>query len=92
MPPVSDAPDTAPRVCHATGMTRELRLAAAGIAPDVIARAQAAARLLTLEDVLGFAFAQRPAWELVDVVVQDEYTHDVIVQGPAPAFLVFDTT
>lgn len=73
-------------------MTRELRLATAGIAPDAIARAQAATRLDTLEDVLRFAFDQRPLWELVDVIVQDEYTHDVIVQGPAPAFLVFDTT
>jgi hypothetical protein len=46
----------------------------------------------TLEHLLQFAFAQRPAWELVDVIVQDEYTHDVIVRGPEPAFLVFDTT
>ncbi|HEX7840862.1 MAG TPA: hypothetical protein VF469_25465 [Kofleriaceae bacterium] len=73
-------------------MTRELRLATAGIAPDAVARAAAATRLDTLEDVLRFGFAQRPAWELVDVIVQDEYTHDVIVLGPAPAFLVFDTT
>jgi hypothetical protein len=42
--------------------------------------------------VLRFAFAQDPAWALADVIVQDENTHDVIVQGPAPAFLVFDTT
>jgi len=46
----------------------------------------------TLEDVLRFGFTQRPAWELVDVIVQDEFTHDVIIEGPAPAFLVFDTT
>ena len=32
------------------------------------------------------------SWELVEVIVQDEYTHDVIVRGPEPAFLVFDTT
>lgn len=70
----------------------ELRVAAAGIAPDVIARARLATRLGTLEDVLRFAFTQRPSWELAGVIVQDEYTHDVIVQGPAPAFLVFDTT
>jgi hypothetical protein len=77
-------------------MRRELRLATAGIAPEAIARAEAATRLDTLEDVLRFGFAQRPAWELADVIVQDEYTHDVIVDmivpGPAPAFLVFDTT
>lgn len=72
--------------------TRELRLATAGIAADVRARAELAIRLDTLEEVLHFAFAQRPPWELADVVVQDEFTHDVIVQGPGPAYLVFDTT
>jgi hypothetical protein len=46
----------------------------------------------TLEDVLRFGFTQRPAWELAEVIVQDEFTHDVIIEGPAPAFLVFDTT
>jgi len=63
-----------------------------GIAPEALARAAAATRLDTLEDVLRFGLAQRPAWDVVDVVVQDEFTHDVIVVGPAPAFLVFDTT
>ena len=63
-----------------------------GIAPEVLARAAAATRLDTLEDVLRFGLAQRPAWDVVDVVVQDEFTHDVIVVDPAPAFLVFDTT
>ncbi len=45
-----------------------------------------AARLDTLEDVV------RTGWELVDVIVQDEYTHDVIVRGPDGGYLVFDTT
>ena len=63
-----------------------------GIAPEVLARAAAATGLDTLEDVLRFGFAQRPSWEIAEVVVQDEFTHDVIVAGPAPAFLVFDTT
>jgi hypothetical protein len=74
------------------GGKTELRLVAGGLPADVRARAELATRLATLEDVLRFAFAQDPAWELADVIVQDEYTHDVIVQGPAPAFLVFDTT
>ena len=73
-------------------MTRELRTAGRQLAPDVVGRAAIATRLDTLEELLRFGFAQRPAWELVDVVVQDEYTHDVIIRGPAPAFLVFDTT
>jgi len=74
---------------------RELRLVAAGMAPELVARLSPAARLDTLEDVLRFGFTQRPAWELVDVIVQDEFTHDVVIEGPAgpaPAFLVFDTT
>lgn len=103
-------------------VTRELRLATAGMAPELVARLSLALRLDerseespvgwdltlpgsaggagdrarrgldTLEDVLRFGSAQRPAWALVDVIVQDEFTHDVIVEGPAPAFLVFDTT
>ena len=73
-------------------MTRELRIAAAGIAPELAARAAPAVRLDTLEDVLRFGFLQRPAWQIADVIVQDEFTHDVIVDGPAPLFLVFDTT
>jgi len=73
-------------------MVRELRIAGAGVPPDVAARAAAATRLETLEDLLGFAFAQRPPWELAEVIVQDEFTHDVIVREPGPAFLVFDTT
>jgi hypothetical protein len=73
-------------------VTRKLRVATEGMAPEQVAGLALAARLATLEDVIGFGFAQRPAWQLVDVIVQDEFTHDVIVAGPAPAFLVFDTT
>ena len=62
------------------------------MAPELIARLALAGRLETLEDVLRFGLAQRPAWELAGVIVQDEFTHDVILEGPAPAFLVFDTT
>ncbi len=67
-------------------------MSGAGVSPDVAARAAAATRLETLEDLLGFGFAQHPPWELAEVVVQDEFTHDVIVRGLEPAFLVFDTT
>jgi hypothetical protein len=39
----------------------------------------------SLEDLL--------AWnhDLVEVIIQDEYTHDVVMRAP-PAFLCFDTT
>ncbi|MEP6864444.1 MAG: hypothetical protein ABJE66_27730 [Deltaproteobacteria bacterium] len=47
--------------------------------------------LRSLEDVLAWAFAQRPPAELLEVIVQDELTHDVIVRHGAE-YLVFDTT
>jgi hypothetical protein len=71
-------------------MANELRdMCAVGV-PEVAVRLATQPR--TLEELLRLGFAQRPAWELADVIVQDEYTHDVIVRGPSPAFLVFDTT
>jgi hypothetical protein len=72
-------------------MTRELRVVGE-VSDELAARAGPATRLATLEDILRFGFAQRPAWEIANVIVQDEFTHDVIVAGPAPGFLVFDTT
>ena len=42
--------------------------------------------LTTLEDVI-----RRPGFTLLDVIVQDEYTHDVVVAAGA-VHLVFDTT
>ena len=46
-------------------------------------------KLKTLEEVLAWARALGHA--LVEVVTQDEYTHDVVVAAGA-RFLVFDTT
>ena len=77
---------------YSTGMTHELRVASVGLAPEAVSRVALAARLATLDEVVRFGFAQRPAWQLIDVIVQDEYTHDVIVGGPAAVFVVFDTT
>ena len=48
-----------------------------------------AAGLATLEDVLAWALPR--GYELLEVLVQDEYTHDVIVRAGA-SFVVFDTT
>jgi hypothetical protein len=73
-------------------ITRELRWVSVEATAERAARQAPATRLETLEDVLRFGLAQRPAWDVVGVIVQDEFTHDVIVVGPAPAFLVFDTT
>ncbi|HTR49475.1 MAG TPA: hypothetical protein VMJ10_02135 [Kofleriaceae bacterium] len=72
----------------------ELRVVAASLAESALAQLAPAARCATLEDVLAWVHAQRPPGELVDVVVQDEFTHDVIVRAPGviAAYLVFDTT
>jgi hypothetical protein len=45
--------------------------------------------LQTLEDVLAYGHPRK--WDVLEIVVQDEYTHDVIVATPS-GFLVFDTT
>ena len=71
-------------------MSRELRVVGE-VSGELAARAAPATRLDTLEDILRFGFAQRPVWELADVVVQDEFTHDVVVPWRGH-WLVFDTT
>ncbi|MSP60795.1 MAG: hypothetical protein EXR72_10720 [Myxococcales bacterium] len=48
-------------------------------------------RLGTLEDVLRWARAQSPPLEIVEVVTQDEFTHDVVFAA-RDGWLVFDTT
>jgi hypothetical protein len=49
-----------------------------------------------LDRVLRLARAATPPWQLVDVVIQDEFTHDVVlsVVGAAPTdpALVLDCT
>ena len=49
----------------------------------------AAQHLRTLEEATRWAFAR--GLELVEIMTQDEYTHDVVFAG-APHWLVFDTT
>ena len=56
------------------------------VGADAVAAHAGAARLDTLEDVL------RWGGDVLDVIVQDEYTHDVVVAGRDGAYLVFDTT
>ena len=43
-------------------------------------------QLSTLAEVV-----RRPELVLVDVIAQDEYSHDVVLHGPA-GFVVFDAT
>jgi hypothetical protein len=47
---------------------------------------------VTLADVIRWGLRQEPQRVVVEVVVQDEYTHDVIVPWAEPLHLVYDTT
>ncbi|HEV7766172.1 MAG TPA: hypothetical protein VGQ76_14300 [Thermoanaerobaculia bacterium] len=48
--------------------------------------------LETLEQVFRWGLARSPRVLPGDVVMQDEYTHDVIFTAPDGSTLVFDTT
>lgn len=52
----------------------------------------AAATLPTLEKAFRWAIAQQPPLRPADVVIQDEYTHDVLFAAVDGSFLVFDAT
>jgi len=47
--------------------------------------------LQTLEQVMNWAFGRKPPGELVSVVTQDEFTHDVVIKTAPDLWLVFDT-
>lgn len=44
----------------------------------------------TLAHVLPWGLAVRPQWQVVDVVIQDEYTHDIVLtqEGTQKALLL----
>lgn len=46
----------------------------------------------TMQDVLDFCRAQQPPRDLAGLVVQDEFTHDVILPLDEGLFAVYDTT
>jgi len=48
--------------------------------------------LRTLEAVVRWAFSLKPPRDVTEVVVQDEYTHDVVLSWTPSRYLVFDTT
>ncbi len=59
------------------------------------AAAEAALRgCATLADAIVVGLRLAPPWSVVDVVVQDEFTHDVVVapDGGDPAAIVLDCT
>jgi hypothetical protein len=48
--------------------------------------------LKTLADVLAWARSGGPAWSVAEIVTQDEYTHDVVLESAGQPYLAFDTT
>jgi hypothetical protein len=50
------------------------------------------ADLKTLERVFRWALTRQPRFTPGNVVIQDEYTHDVSFRAPDGSALVFDTT
>jgi hypothetical protein len=49
-------------------------------------------RLETLRQVLNWSMARSPRAEFVDVVIQDEYHHDVVVRISDVVYAVFETS
>jgi hypothetical protein len=52
---------------------------------------QTIAPFTSLQDVVRWTFSKTPPRDVSSVVVQDEYSHDVVVPW-GPRFLAFDTT
>ena len=46
----------------------------------------------TLADVLDWARSQRPPRTIHEIVTQDEYTHDILIELEPRLWLVFDAT
>ena len=49
------------------------------------------APLWSLHAVVQWGLAQTPSYMVVEVIIQDEFTHDVVVHA-GDVFLVFDST
>jgi hypothetical protein len=64
----------------------------AGLSEEALAALKAQlSPLTTLQAVVGWAFSLSPPSDVADVVIQDEYTHDVVLPWNR-VWLVFDTT
>jgi hypothetical protein len=55
-----------------------------------VVQASVTVKLATVEELLMWCRAHGA--EVVDVIVQDEYTHDLVVQQRSGTYLCFDTT
>ena len=70
----------------------ELRDLASLPAVERATLAREVAPLQTLADVVAWCARRQPPVAILNVVVQDEFTHDVVVALPDRRALVFDTT
>ena len=60
---------------------------------DVLAQLEPALReQRTLGDVLTWTRSQQPPRAVTEIVTQDEYTHDVVLEQAGRPYLAFDTT
>lgn len=50
------------------------------------------ASLTLFQDVVRWGFASSPPRDVTEVIVQDEFTHDVVMPWMEGSYLVFDTT
>ncbi len=63
-----------------------------GLSPEQrAALRQDVAPLGTLQDVVQWGFSHTPPRDVTNVVVQDEYCHDVVLPWRDGLYLVFDT-
>jgi hypothetical protein len=53
---------------------------------------EAIARHRTLSEAVAWGLAHTPPLVVADVIVQDEYTHDVLLPYRDGRFIVYDTT
>ncbi len=60
--------------------------------PELAALEAIVATQRTLEDVVRWSLALDPPKVIAAVVVQDEYTHDVVLPYEGTLHLVYDTT
>lgn len=80
----------------ATHFVSPMAIPVAAVAPvttDALESIEAAvSSQQTLEDVVRWGLLHKPPLLIADVVVQDEYTHDVVLPYRSGLFLVYDTT
>ena len=66
--------------------------ASGAVAPGIIERLRRELEeRRTLADVLDWGRAQSPPRTIREIVTQDEYTHDILVELESRLWLVFDT-